>query len=139
VQDGGATPASQRVLASLRGANFNTTFDQPIPIPQNITAFMLTQISITNSNISMSAAVGGFYPQASKGGTAIVASGQTYATLTTSALILNATLAGTAGLTRFSTANLGTIGNLMNIWFSLTTPQGSNAMADIYLIGIDLT
>jgi hypothetical protein len=139
VGDGGATPASQRVLSSLRGANFNTTFDQPIPIPQNIVAFQLTSIIVTNVNISMNAAQGGFYPQASKGGTAIVAAGQSYAALTSSSVILNPTLAGTAGATRFSALNLGLIGNLMQIWFSLSMGQGQPGVADIYLLGIDLT
>ena len=41
--------------------------------------------------------------------------------------------------TRFSSVNLGLISGLPNIWFALSTPQGAAAIADIYLVGIDLT
>lgn len=139
IQDGGAQPASEKVLASLRGANFNTTNDQPIAIPLNFVAFMLTRIIITNASISLTTAAGGFYPAASKGGTPIVAANQAYSALTTSAGLLQATLASFGSTTRFSASNLGAIGGLLDIWFSLTTAQGALASADIYLCGIDLT
>jgi hypothetical protein len=139
IQDGGGTPAAQRVLASVRGANFNTTNDQPIAIPQQIAAFQLTGIIITNASISLTTAVGGFYPVASKGGTPIVSAAQAYSALTSSAKLLQATLASFGSTTRFSAANLGSIAGFLDIWFSLTTPQGAPAMADIYLVGIDLT
>ena len=45
--DAGSTPAGERVLTSLRGANFNTTNDQPLVIPANFVAFMVTRIIIT--------------------------------------------------------------------------------------------
>jgi hypothetical protein len=41
--------------------------------------------------------------------------------------------------TRFSSANLNNIAGFLNIWFSLTTPQGAPATADVYLVGLDLT
>ena len=139
IQDGGALATAQRVLASLRGANFNTVLDQPIAIPQRFAAFNLTGIVITNASISLTTAVGGFYPQASKGGTSIVAASQAYSALTTVAGLLNVTLAAFGANTRFSSANLGSIGGLLDIWFALTTPQGAAATADIYLLGVDLT
>jgi hypothetical protein len=140
IVDWGAAPASQRVLASLRGANFNTTADQPIAIPQTVTAFQLTGIIITNSNVSPNlTAQGGFYPAASKGGSAIVAAAQSYISLTSANSLLSATLTSFANTTRFSSATLGTIGGLMQVWFSLTTAQGATASADIYLTGIDLS
>jgi hypothetical protein len=139
IGDGGAALAAQRVLASLRGANFNTTSDQPIAIPQRVTAFALTGIIVTNASLSLTAAVGGFYPQAAKAGTPIVAAAQAYSTLTTANALLNATLAAFGSGTRFSSANLGTIGGLLNIWFALTTAQPVAATADIYLVGIDLS
>ncbi len=139
LQDGGGTPAAQRVLASLRGADFNTTSDQPIIIPQNFVAFQLTSIIVTNSAVSLSAAVGGFYPAANKGGTPIVAASQVYSALTTVNSLMNPTLAAFGSGTRFSAQNLGSINGLTAIWFSLTTPQGVNATGDIYLCGIDLT
>jgi hypothetical protein len=139
IGDGGAALAAQRVLASLRAANFNTTNDQPIAIPQRVTAFALTGIIVTNASLSLTTAVGGFYPQAAKAGTPIVAAAQAYSTLTTANALLNATLAAFGSGTRFSSANLGTIGGLLNIWFALTTAQPVAATADIYLVGIDLT
>jgi hypothetical protein len=139
IKDGGATPASQRVLASLRGANFNTTNDQPIAIPLNFTAFQLNGIIITNASISLTSAVGGFYPQPAKAGTPIVSAAQAYSALTTPASLLAVTLAAFGANTRFSAANLGSIGGFLMIWLSLTTPQGAPALADVYLTGTDLS
>jgi hypothetical protein len=139
LQDAGGTPASQRVLASLRSANFNITSDQPILLPNSINAFQLTGIVVTNASVSLSSAVGGFYPQAAKAGTPIVSASQAYSALTTAAGLLQVTLASFGQNTRFSAANLGSINGLLAIWFSLTTPQGAGATADIYLTGIDLS
>lgn len=139
IQDGGSMPASQRVLASLRSANFNISTDQPILIPQAITAFQLTGIVVTNASLSLTNAAGGFYPLASKSGTPIVSAAQAYSALTTSNTLLQATLASFGQNTRFSSANLGAINGILAIWFSLTTPQGFAATADIYLMGTDLT
>ena len=137
IQDGGTQSPS--VLASLRGANFNSTSDQPIAIPATITAVQLTSIIITNANVSLTTAVGGFYPAALKGGPPIVSAAQTYSALTTSASLMTATLASFGANTRFSSANLGQILGLSNIWFALTTPQGVSATADIYLVGVNLS
>ncbi len=137
IQDGGTQSPS--VLTSLRGANFNSTSDQPIAIPATITAFQLTSIVITNASISLTTAVGGFYPAALKAGTPIVAATQVYSALTASDKLLAATLASFGTTTRFSSANLGQILGLSNIWLSLTTPQGVSATADVYLIGQNLS
>lgn len=139
LQDGGGVPAAQRVLASLRGANFNITTDQPILIPINFTAFQLTGIVITNASVSLTTAVGGFYPAALKGGTPIVSAAQAYSALTTPAGLLQATLASFGQNTRFSSANLGLVNGFLAIWLSLTTAQGAAATADVYLQGVDLT
>lgn len=139
VQDGGVAPIGQRVLASAKGVNFNTINDQPIAIPQRITAFQLAGILITNASISLTTAAGGFYPAASKGGVSIVEATQTYSMLTNNSLILYATLSSFGQNTRFSSANLGSIAGFLGIWLSLTTAQGLPATADIYLIGIDLS
>ena len=139
VKDGGALPAGEKVLASIRGANFNTTGDQPLVIPQNITAFMITRIVITNASVSLTTAAGGFYPQTSKVGTPIVSSAQVYSALTTGASLMQATLASFGSGTRFSSANLGLLNGLLVLWLSLTTAQGAAATADVYVIGVDLT
>ncbi len=137
--DAGSTLAGEKVLATIRGANFNTANDQPFVIPQNITAFMITRIVITNASTSLTTAAGGIYSQAAKGGTAIVASGQGYSALTAATSLMQATLAAFGSGTRFSSANLGLLNGLLVFWLSLTTPQGGAAQADIYVIGVDLT
>lgn len=139
VQDGGVAPAGIRTLARATSANFNTTADQPITIPQRITAFQLTGILVTKASISLTTAVGGFYPAASKSGVPIVPAIQTYSMLTNNSLLLNLTLSSFGQNTRFSSSNLGTISDFLAIWFSLTTPQGAAATADIYLLGLDLS
>lgn len=139
VQDGGALPAAARVLGSGRSYSFNTTNDQPIAIPQRITAFTLTGILITNASISLTMAAGGFYPAPAKAGVSIVPAIQTYTMLTNSSLILWTTLSSFGQNTRFSASNLSSIAGYLNIWFSLTTAQGAAATGDIYLIGMDLS
>lgn len=135
IKDGGAVPIEQRVLATFASANFNDTSDQPLILPATITAFQLTGILITNATLSLTTAVGGFYPLAGKAGTAIVAAGQVYSSLTGSSVLLSATFAAGVSTTRYSIANLPD----WMIYFSLTTAQGAAAAADIYLLGIDLT
>lgn len=135
IEDAGPQVAGQRVIASLFGADFNDSNDQPISIPPEITAFQLTGIVVTNSLVSLTTAVGGFYPQSSKAGSPIVAAAQVYTALTGPNLLLNPTLTAFALSARFSVANLPDLA----IYLSLTTPQGVPATADVYLIGIDLT
>lgn len=135
IRDGGALPIAQRVLATFPNADFNDTGDQPLILPQAITAFQLTGIVVTNPTLSLSASVGGFYPQAFKEGTPIVAATQIYSSLTIAEKLLQVTLASYGSTTRFTRANLLD----WAIYFALTTPQGAAANADIYLIGIDLS
>jgi len=137
VADGGVAPFN--VIASLRQANFNITSDQPIVIPVSILAFRLTAVIVTNASISLSAAIGGFYPQSAKGGTPIVSTSQAYSALTTSTGLLTVSLSSFGNNTRFSSVNLGTVAGQLAVWFALTTPQGAPATADIYLTGNNLT
>lgn len=135
IKDAGVLPAAQKVLTAFISADFNDTGDQPLILPPAISAFMLTGIIITNPSLSLTTAVGGFYPQASKAGTPLVASTQVYSSLTDAAKLLSATLAAAVATTRYSIANLPD----WKLYFALTTPQGAIATADIYVIGIDLT
>lgn len=125
-------------LAKLT-VNFNSTADQPIPIPAHVLAFQLTGIVITNAPTSLTTAVGGFYPVASKGGAPIVAATQVYSALTATNIVFSPTLTTAGATTRFSSANLGAINGILQIWFSLTTAQGASSAADVYLLGVDLT
>lgn len=139
IQDGGAVAAASTILGSLRGANFNTLLDQPIQIFPTIAAFQITGILVTNASIPLSGAAGGFYPTANKGGTAIVASGQVYSSLTTASKLLAATLAGTVATTRYSALNMDAVFGFLTLYLSLTTPQGSPATADVFILGNNLT
>ena len=138
IEDGGpALGTSERVLAQLLGADFNTTNDQQIALPSSIPAFQLTRIIVTNASADLSTStvpLGGFYPTVSKGGTPIVAASQSYSTLTAATKILNPTIASFGTTTKFSSANLTSF----SIYFALSTAHGSAATADIYLVGIVL-
>jgi len=137
INDLGVAPFN--VIASYRSINFNVTTDQPIVIPAQIVAFRLSNIIITNASVSLTTAVGGFYPQAAQGGTPIVAAVQTYSALTNSNSLLLATLSAFGTGTRFSAQTLDSVAGQLAIWFSLTTAQGATATADIYLCGDNLT
>lgn len=132
--DAGANPYSQRVLASLTQADFNDTGDQPIVLPSSLNFFQLTGIVLAGASTSLTTAVGGFYPAATKGGSAIVSAAQTYSALTTSSLLMNATLTAYAQAQYFSRNQLAD----WALYFSLTTPQGAAAVASIFLLGIEL-
>ena len=135
IGDAGPNPYSQRVLASLLDANFNTTADQPILLPTTLQGFQLTGIIVGNASVNMTAAAGGFYPQKAKAGSAIVAAGQVYSALTVSTLLLNATLTAYANAQLFSRVQLLD----WAIYLALTTPQGVAATANVYLLGIELS
>lgn len=136
LQDGGAWPGtSERVLARLLSANFNTTNDQQIAIPTSVTAFALTRILVTNASLSLTTAVGGFYPTVGKAGSAIVANTQVYSSLTDATKLLHTTLAAYGTTTKFTSSIL----TAYSIYLSLTTAQGVAATSDIYVCGIDLS
>jgi hypothetical protein len=135
IADAGPQVAGQRVLATLFNADFNSTNDQPLVVQSAVQVFQLTGLIITNATRSLTAAIGGFYSAASKGGSAIVSAGQVYTVLTGPNLLMQATLTTFANSARFSAALL----TANQIFFSLSTPQGVVANADIYAIGVDLT
>lgn len=120
-----------RCLFSIIGANMNTTADQIFA--QNVTAspfpftnYVITSIMTANASTSLSIAAGGIYTAASKGGTPIVAAVQVYSGLTTSAKIINPTIANTDLRTTVP-------------YLSLTTGQGGAATADFYIFGYALS
>ena len=137
IQDGGVSPFN--VIASYRSINFNVTTDQPIVIPAQIVAFRLSNIIITNASVALNTAQGGFYPQAGKTGTPIVAASQGYSSLSSSNALLLATLAAFGATTRFSANTLGSVAGQLAIWLSLSTAQGVAATADVYLVGDNLS
>jgi hypothetical protein len=121
------TPPPTDLLGSLIQANFNVTTDQPItfPLAGNI-KYRIRRITVLNTTVNgMSTAVGGFYTAAAKGGSAIVANTQVYTGLTNAATALDLTLALPNLILPAGTPLI----------FSLTTPQGAPAQADIYVYG----
>jgi hypothetical protein len=116
---------SPLLLGVLKGANLNTTADQPITIV-SASKYQVTQILVTNASGTPSLAVGGFYTAASKGGTALVAATQVYSALTAASKFVNVTMLA------ILTTDVRTESTL---YFSLTTAQGSAMTADIYVFG----
>ena len=117
----------------LRGANFNITTDQAIPI-SSPTGFMIDSIVITDPSVSLTTAAGGFYTATSKGGVTVVAAAQAYSALTTN----TASTTGNALLATISTAGnttafpgFGGASPLTTLYLSLTTGQGAAATANV--------
>lgn len=115
------------VLGALIAANFNVTTDQSITI--NSTRYVVRRILFTNASVNLTAAAGGIYTAASKGGTALVPAAQVYTALTATSKWIDATLDASAGTDSFTAATL---------FLSLSTGQGSAATADVYIIGDSL-
>jgi hypothetical protein len=119
-----------RVMCSIRSANFNTTADQACALPASVTAWTPIGIKVTNCSTSLTLAVGGIYPATSKGGTALVAATQIYSALTGATVVLNLTMAANIATTRYTVST---------VYLALTTAQGGAATCDLYVEGLDLT
>lgn len=122
----------QILLGELISANMNSTADQQITIFSAPAKYIIRRIVVTNASVSLSTAVGGVFPQVSKGGTAIVAAGQVYSGLTGVAKFIDLTIA--SGYTSGGDTLTAT-----NIFLSLATPQGAAATADVYVFGDIIT
>ena len=118
----------QILLGELISADMNSTADQQIVIFSAPAKYIIRRIVVTNASISLTTAVGGIYPQVSKGGTAIVANSQAYSSLNATTKFIDLTIASgyTSG---------GSILTAKSIYLSLTTPQGAAATADVYVYG----
>jgi hypothetical protein len=113
------------LLGFLKAANFNSTSDQLLLL-KNQTPIRVRRVTAWGTSVNgMSAAAGGIYTAASKGGTAIVAAGQAYTGLTDAHTALDLTIA-TPNLVLDAGAAL---------YFSLTTGHGSAATANIAVYG----
>lgn len=128
-------PSDYRIIAKLIGADFNVTTDQLLPlqisdsdslISADAGDFIVDSIIVTNASTSLTTAAGGIYTAASKGGSVVVAAAQVYSALTAATKYV--------ALTRATSATVD-VYNQANLYFSLTTPQGAAATADIYVYG----
>ena len=109
---------------TLTGANFNTASDQTLSLtlPAGYTRYVIRHIVISNASVNMTTAVGGIYTGTGKSGVLAVANTQVYTALTDSSHFLDCTLTSDAQTIAFT---------LTPLYFSLTTPQGVTATADI--------
>ena len=122
-------PAKQElILFQLISANMNITTDQAFTKLLGFTNFLITRIRAANSSGSLTTAAGGIYTGATKGGNALVAAGQAYATLTGATIGLDLTIAAVGN-------GLQTVTPIL----SLTTGQGSAMTCDMYIMGVPLT
>ena len=107
----------------------NSTSDQAFTKVGTFTNYLMTVgPMVTNTSASLTTAAGGIYSGASKSGVAIVAASQVYASAAGVNQGFNAarTFAGMGVMTATP-------------FLSLTTPQGSAATADFYVIGVPLS
>ena len=121
----------------LYGANFNITTDQAIQVIAPSANWMFTRMIISNPSVSMTTAQGGLYSGAGKTGVALVGATQAYTSLTTNSAnttgnALQATIVTADNTTMFSNQTQGSNAQT-SVYFSLTTPQGAAATADIRL------
>lgn len=119
---------------TLKGANFNITTDQAIPISVPSATYLFDSIEISSPSVSLTTAAGGFYTAVSKGGVAVVASSQAYSALTTNAVnttgnALLATIATAGNTTRFQGPSQSS--PITTLYLSLTTGQGAAATANV--------
>jgi len=112
------------LLASLIGADMNSTADQSVDMPSG--DYTIGEILVTNASISLDTAVGGIYTGAGKTGGIVVAATQAYSNLTASTKKDELTLTSTCTTDVFSDDP---------IYVSLTTAQGAAATADFYFYG----
>lgn len=126
-------PQTTGLLFKLLGANFNVggagvTGDQLMTAQLNaqFSKYRITKITVLNTSVNgMSTAAGGFYTAAGKTGTTIVLASQVYTGLTNASTALDLTLNAPNAILAANTP----------LYFSLSTPQGATATADIYVRG----
>lgn len=117
---------TRQVLFQLIGADMNVLTDQPFVQYQPFSTYLLEDIICTNASVDLTAADGGIYTAASKGGTAIVANTQVYTALTAANKVLALTIAARES-------------NALDLYLSLTGAQGAAATADFYVLGTPLS
>lgn len=119
-----ADQARAPLLGVLRSADMNSTADQPIVLgPKN---YIIRRVIITGASEVLNVATGGIYTGPGKTGTALVPAAQTYSALTSPSKFIDTGQ-------HLSTTTDTIVSGLL--YFSLTSPQGGPANADIYIYG----
>ncbi len=119
-----------RVCWTLIGADMNSTADQAFTKVGTWSTMIPMRAILFNASASLTTAAGGVYSATSKGGAAIIAAASTYA---------NASTATSSGQALAFAGAYGSIHTFSALYLSLTTPQGSAATADYYIIGCPIT
>ena len=127
------------VLGVLRGANFNITTDQSIPIRPltssdpgfiaGASKYIVTDIYVTNCSASLTTAKGALYTAASKTGTIIGAVTTPFTNCTGATTMQRLQALTNEDSNTFTAATL---------FLSLTTAQGTAATGDVYVMGIPI-
>ena len=117
-------------VLKFSGINLNVTTDQSLVITGlPTTKYRVQKVVVTNPSVNFgtgTAPLGGIYTSASKGGFALVASSQSYASLTTNT---SNTAGSSLDLTVVQTAML----TATTLFFSLSTAHGAAGTVDVYL------
>jgi hypothetical protein len=113
------------LVGILKGANMNSTVDQAIAITAPTPNYLVQAIRMVNPSRTLSAAAGGYFSAANKGGATLVATNQAFSGLTTNSL----NIAGNAisFTPSFIELNAGTL------YLSNSTVQGTAATCDVYV------
>lgn len=129
---GGGIPVSQQsadaLLFRLDRANFNSTADQALVKQGSFGDFIIERIIVCNASVPMTTALGGVYTGAAKTGVVVVLATQNYSGLNSATATINMSL-----------ANTDKRSNLVSLFLSLSTPQGSTATADVLVYGYAIT
>lgn len=124
----GASGNAQRLFIA-RGVDLQSTADQILTKVFRGTTYVITSIiAVGKSGGATVACSGGIYTAASKGGSALVAAGQSWLGISAAGKMVQATLAA-LNATDAQTAGL---------FFSLTTGSTAAATADLHLYGLIL-
>jgi len=117
-----------RTLFKLAAANMNSTGDQSFVKQGTFTSYLIVAMRCVQATNSSASAVGGIYTGASKSGDIFVAASQAYAGVTAT---------GTGQGLAFTAVSSGI--RTETPILSLSTPQGSAATADFYIVGVPLS
>jgi hypothetical protein len=126
----GCIPFIPQHLGHTIGVDFNSTADQDIDI--NVPAgvkFRITRATVVNSTNPLDKAVGGIYTAPNKGGNMIVPATQSYAAIIGEHIALDLVMHSPESTWTWSETDVPCF------FLSLTTPQGIQASADVYLWG----
>jgi hypothetical protein len=134
-------PGNVDCLFYLKYADMQSTADQELlvvggyhqgGISMPFEKYKITDIIAVCNNVAVSVAcAGGIYTAAAKGGTAVVAAGQSWLGLTAADTIVRATLAAACDTNVFTLPNSSTGG----LFLSLTTGSTAAGKADFYVYG----